>query len=142
MIRKRDKNLSTTLHIKYKISKKDKYTNANKCHQNQAEKVIDNEWGEGTCLSNKDKRYRVRKAVMEVLQLCSGKLVVKAVDILHFTIANLKKATTAANVYFDEFAIISQQKSKDHKLFQQMVLRAGPYKQPTSASFINKRAQN
>ncbi len=83
------------------ISKQDNSTNAKKGHQNQAEKVIDNQWGKGTYFSNKDKRYRARKAVMEALQFCSGKLVVKVVDILHFTVAKLNKATTAANVYFD-----------------------------------------
>ena len=61
---------------------------------------------------------------MQALEFWSGKSLAKAIDILQHITPKLKKASASVGVEFDEYAIMSKKKAKEHKVFGGMIKRA------------------
>ena len=86
--------------------------------------VIERQWEEGSHFSNSSNKCRAWKEVMQALEFWSGKALVKAIGILQHITPKLKKASASIGVEFDEYAIMSKKKAKEHKVFSGMIERA------------------
>ena len=78
--------------------------------------MLDKKCAEGTKFDAKQKKYRVKKEVMQALEFWSGKSITRAVCILTNIISKFHKSCRRVCVELDEYALVSAKKENEHKL--------------------------
>jgi hypothetical protein len=94
-----------------------------KGHQTRVTKRLERDWEKRTPIQLRQTRHYARGAVMEALELQSGKSIVQATDILCYMISKLIQESNKVGLEIDKNEFVS---TEQNKMFGAMLNRATP----------------